>query len=590
MDKHMDNEVYHIQLDPSKIKIKQNIRRVDTSTPQFEALKQDIKTNGLLQNVVVFEDNKEFILHMGHRRFEAIKELNDEGNKMKVNASVRPMPNGDYTRLQISENLLRQDLSLYEEVMAFKSMINKDSTVKSIQEDFGHSYSYVQKRLQLSNLCKEVLNPVYFSSREFEVSRYLLVSTTPQKTQQKAIDSVRGKLSRKEYLDGFYDGTNYNNWTASPLLTFNKPKKETIIHICGNEDNLKKYSKEFGHKLQPSLKLFKEVSNDYPSCDKFVDHVLIHHYPEIKKAVDKLTVHKNLESWTEHCIRINSYADFVAKFMMVEQKANSDKDYKNPITSWTGKKGKWGIVYQCKPKAKAKKSTSSIERSKYYLQTKKFAKATLTKYWSELFVHVTHGGIKPKDQDKLFIQASKNMDLKDIAKQDHVSGLNLKKIMLAFGKESLINTDLKPKDNNYKSVWTVIGEQVMYGFLFEYMTQCSINELNKIAKMTGFDSYKERVLQHIEAKPKTQDDKELGEYRKSVYECFSTANLQNKLKSKCKKADLVRDAVAMTSLNGSFLFKDIFTSIEANWKVFNALTYMDKVKHYNSLLGGASTS
>ena len=96
---------------------KSNVRtKVNTKSEKWLPFVENIKTHGLIQPIVCYEDNGKYVVIAGHRRLKAVQELQLD----TVNIVVKDQPNGDLKAMQVSENLFREDLTTYEEVIAFK--------------------------------------------------------------------------------------------------------------------------------------------------------------------------------------------------------------------------------------------------------------------------------------------------------------------------------------------------------------------------------------------------------------------------------------------------------------------------------------
>lgn len=101
--------------------------------------------------------------------------------------------------------------------------------------------------MQLSNLNEIVLKAEYFDGDRFDIEAMLAVSKSSQENQLNAIDKVRGKLSRKAYLDKYFSEwvRADQDWTRRHELTHNKPSFETMVELCGSEEKLMELQKKW---------------------------------------------------------------------------------------------------------------------------------------------------------------------------------------------------------------------------------------------------------------------------------------------------------------------------------------------------------
>ena len=100
-------------------------------------------------------------------------------------------------------------------------------------------------------------------------------------------------------------------------------------------------------------------------------------------------------------------------------------------------------------------------------------------------------------------------------------------------------------------------QSVEANLINETIYQCTINDLNKFAKLVGADNYKTWFLKTW----KSVNEATSEEFRRNVWNCFNAKNLAQITTG--KKSVIVEYA---TVQNSPFCFKDIFTSDENEWK------------------------
>ena len=210
---------------------------------------------------------------------------------------------------------------------------------------------------------------------------------------------------------------------------------------------------------------------------------------------------------------------------------------------------------------KTKDSTSEpVKRGKYYGQVKKFAKATIPDY-VEYLKAITHSNLHLGDtSEKVYKFISKQgAVLGDISTGEHQHGYS------TFGI-----FDSYPKD--YKRglrKWFQVN--VEYNLINETIYQCTINDLNKFAKLIDADNYKTWFLDSW------SNENTSEEFRRNVWSSFNAANL-SKIGGTGKKADIVEYAI---SENKPFCFKDIFTCNESEWKDLSVkFAYLERSEIY----------
>ncbi|WP_300277963.1 ParB/RepB/Spo0J family partition protein [Peptacetobacter sp.] len=149
MEKIEEIEIY-------KIYPNENQPRKNFDSEKIDELAKSIEQYGLLQPILVKEDeNKEYMIIAGERRFTACKKL----KMKKVPVIIKDVTYEEIDKMAIIENLQREDLSPVEESKAYKRLIEKYSlTQKELSETIGKSRPYITNSLRLLNLYKKSLD------------------------------------------------------------------------------------------------------------------------------------------------------------------------------------------------------------------------------------------------------------------------------------------------------------------------------------------------------------------------------------------------------------------------------------------------
>tara|TARA_R100000700_G_scaffold14275_1_gene20206 strand:- start:7750 stop:9447 length:1698 start_codon:yes stop_codon:yes gene_type:complete len=544
------------------IKIVSNVRKgVDTKSESFKNLKTSINNNGLRSALNVYKDptDGKYYLIAGHRRLKAIQELENEYNiTSEVPVIVSPVPNGDLSTLQLEENLLREDLSFLEEVLAFKGMIDKDSTIKSISEKFGHSPNYVKERLRYSNLVPDLLKPFVFNSDSFDKKAMKDFASNTQQVQKEALTwAVKNSKSKTiaKYVKSHFEEDSVA-WNHSFLRFENlvgiKEDKDTLIELCGGEDEFKDLQSTYQTKRQKSMQLFEEFTDDYDGTIGFVKYALVNTSDEtMADLYKKLTEVKQVPDleygWNDNVKQAGS----LCELMITLRKAPK------AIESVVGRSNLGSGRVAIKIKSQKKGGTKEkVERTKYYLQTKKFGKATVPSYVDYLYKTWAKSSIT-EEQVKLVMKDTWNLSLKDISVGSHQAGYNLERIHKLSGSNP-----------------ATLSFHILQALIHEYVFRCNIKELDKFAKLVkGAISYKEWCLKCWEV----EDIKE------GMLLAISTTNLRNAFKQTGSKKDIVKYITSKSDVK--FPFRDIFTSKEANWKEIEVKSaYLDKKLIYKPIM------
>lgn len=148
----------------------ENPRKAEITEESITELADNIKENGLMQNLMVFEDKTygdgHYTLLIGHRRYAACK----KAGLTKLPCTIR----NDYTdaeklAIMLSENMQRSNLTTTEEAFGFQRMLDFGADVNQIATQTGYSTKTVKHRLNIAKLDKKTLEEKQNSS-SFQLS------------------------------------------------------------------------------------------------------------------------------------------------------------------------------------------------------------------------------------------------------------------------------------------------------------------------------------------------------------------------------------------------------------------------------------
>jgi len=172
-----------------KIKPAKQQLRKGFDEEKVKELAESIGSTGLLQPIIVRENNGDFEIISGHRRVEAYKKL-----KLKeIPAIIKNLDNGAAFEASIIENLQRDDLSSLEEAEAFKFLINQlNYTQERIAKKIGKSQTYVHARLQILETSEKVQEE--FQKGDISITHIKAISNLKeQDEQEKFVDFIKEK-------------------------------------------------------------------------------------------------------------------------------------------------------------------------------------------------------------------------------------------------------------------------------------------------------------------------------------------------------------------------------------------------------------
>lgn len=111
-------------------------------------LRDSIAKNGILQPISVVKEEDHYKVIMGHRRLEAARLAGLE----EVPCIVQEWDDSEQVGIMMMENMMRENLSTYEEAKGFQMMMDLGKSVEAIAEETGFSQSTVRSRTKLLSL------------------------------------------------------------------------------------------------------------------------------------------------------------------------------------------------------------------------------------------------------------------------------------------------------------------------------------------------------------------------------------------------------------------------------------------------------
>lgn len=132
--------------------------RLEFKQEELEELARSIKTNGLIQPIIVRESTVfGYELIAGERRLRASK----MAGLTEIPAIIKNISNQESMQLAIVENLQRSDLNPIEEAKAYQQLLEKNQmTHEELAQFMGKSRPYITNFLRLLNLPKSLSDAV----------------------------------------------------------------------------------------------------------------------------------------------------------------------------------------------------------------------------------------------------------------------------------------------------------------------------------------------------------------------------------------------------------------------------------------------
>lgn len=224
------------------------------SEESIEQLAQTLDEEGLLQPIIVREDDEGYEIVAGERRYRAAKSLGWE----KIPAIVNNLSDAQTASLALIENLQRENLNPIDEALAYQELMKINNlTQTQLAQNIGKSQSYVANKLRLLKLVPSVQQSLAQGQISARHGRALLALDVDQ--QGRLLKEILDKdLSVKETEKIAADFDNYfaPKKAKKPTIRYSKDLRVQINTI----KQAVKLAKEAGTKVQVKE---EKTSNEY---------------------------------------------------------------------------------------------------------------------------------------------------------------------------------------------------------------------------------------------------------------------------------------------------------------------------------------
>ena len=140
----------------SEIKANKDQPRKDFKKEELEELASSIKSQGVLQPIVVRKkDEQQYEIIAGERRWRGAQ----IAGLHEIPALVKEMTDNEAQETALIENIQRENLNAVEEARAYKKLLeNQNTGYDSLSAIIGKSKSHISNMLRLLELDDEILN------------------------------------------------------------------------------------------------------------------------------------------------------------------------------------------------------------------------------------------------------------------------------------------------------------------------------------------------------------------------------------------------------------------------------------------------
>ena len=181
-----------IYVDINDIKPNSAQPRMVFDEAKLQELAGSIKSNGVIQPLIVRESNNGYELVAGERRWRASR----LAGLSSVPCIIRNFDDRQNAIVAIIENMQREDLNPIEEAKGLKSMTEKYGfTQEQVSSSLGRSRTYIANSIRLLKLPQDIQD--YVSSGQMSAAHGRTIINIPDKVKQKEVADkiIRNDLS-----------------------------------------------------------------------------------------------------------------------------------------------------------------------------------------------------------------------------------------------------------------------------------------------------------------------------------------------------------------------------------------------------------
>ena len=216
-----------LEVDTDLLRPNRDQPRTAIDESKIDELARSIKSNGIIQPIVVRKADQGYEIIAGERRWRA----SQRAGLLKVPVVVRDIPEERLLAAALIENIQREDLNPIEEAQAYRRLVDEHHlTQDQIADAVGQDRSSVANYLRLLKLPTEVRSNLSAGALSMGHARALLGLSDEGEQLRVARDVVAKNLSVRE------TDTIVKKGTQPPVPREEKPKD---VHTRAAEEKLR---------------------------------------------------------------------------------------------------------------------------------------------------------------------------------------------------------------------------------------------------------------------------------------------------------------------------------------------------------------
>ena len=222
--------------------------RTNFDEERLEELAQSIKSNGIIQPLLVRRQNGErFQLVAGERRWRAAQ----RAGLLRVPCVVREIPEDKILELALIENIQRQELNAIEEAHAYKRLIETlGLTQEMVAQRVGRDRTFITNYLRLLRLPEDIQQLVERDKLSMGHARALLGIDDPEIQRKVAKNVTEHGLSVRE-----------TERTIKRLINKESTALSNVTVAVKEDANVKAAENKLRRKLSSKVRIVMDQTN-----------------------------------------------------------------------------------------------------------------------------------------------------------------------------------------------------------------------------------------------------------------------------------------------------------------------------------------
>ncbi len=188
----------------------ENVRTVDVDSKEDKALIESIKNDGLLQNLVVVKNKRNYLVTAGGRRLGALELLlKDKLITKDYFVPCNEVLSENGLSASLSENYFRADMHPADQFNAVFALKSKGMSVEEIAVHYSLAVPQVRKLLALAKVHKTIIEDFKKDKVSFDVVQAFTVCSVKSKQLEfyKSCDRITAHLVRSHFTNDTIDSS-----------------------------------------------------------------------------------------------------------------------------------------------------------------------------------------------------------------------------------------------------------------------------------------------------------------------------------------------------------------------------------------------